>query len=54
LAQVHQKDLAKAIQTAMHDMPVRRMATQIGQRIRQEKGLQNAIDIIERVAGAQG
>jgi sterol 3beta-glucosyltransferase len=51
---INPENLAEAIQTAIHDLPMRSRAAQIGEKIRQEKGLENTVDIIERVAGAHG
>jgi sterol 3beta-glucosyltransferase len=51
---INPENLAEAIQTAIHDLPMRSRAAQIGEKIRQEKGLENTVDILERVAGAHG
>jgi UDP:flavonoid glycosyltransferase YjiC (YdhE family) len=43
--------LAKAIQTALQDQSMRRCASDIGERVRSEDGVQNAADIIGTVLG---
>ena len=53
-SKLNPENLAEAIHTAIHDLPMRRKAAQVGEKIRQENGLENTVDIIERMASAQG
>ncbi len=44
------ENLAEAIQTALNDPSIRRIAARTGEKIRQENGLKNTVDIIERIS----